>query len=60
MNTRTAPQPADDIQDKIEERLRTMESPSHRFPTRLSRRDWILTAIAAFLCLAAVIAGAFL
>jgi len=48
------------LNSKIEERVSRMESPGYRFAARFSRRDYLLTSIVAVICLAFLIAGAYL
>lgn len=45
---------------EIERRIAEMENPEHEFPQRFSKGDYIATAAVVLICLAAVIAGAFI
>ncbi len=49
-----------ELQQEIEKRIITMEDKSYEFPARFSRKDYIITAIVAAVCLAAIIGGAFI
>ena len=48
------------LNTKIEDRLTSMESPGYKFAARFSRRDYLLTGMIAVICLAFLIAGAYL
>ncbi|MBK8801590.1 MAG: hypothetical protein IPN71_05930 [Fibrobacteres bacterium] len=60
MEARTSPRPPDQLNQWIEERIQLMEAPGHAFPQRFSKGDWLLVAAVATLCLAVIVAGAFL
>lgn len=48
------------IDEETEKRISEMEKPDYVFPERFSKRDYIITALVAAVCLAAVIAGGFI
>lgn len=50
----------EELETLIEHRIEEMESKDYEFPKRFSKRDYIVTAFVAVICLAAVIAGAFI
>ena len=45
---------------ELEERIGTMESGEYEFPARMTGRDYAAAAAAVAVCLAMIIAGAFL
>ena len=49
-----------ELQKEIENRISQMENEDYEFPRRFSRNDYIITAVIVFICLAAVIGGAFI
>ncbi len=51
---------ADRISEEIENRISEMEKNSYVFPERFSRRDYIITAFVSAVCLAVIIAGAYI
>ncbi len=48
------------MNEMIEERLSMMEGKGYEFGKRFCKRDYIITMIIILLCLAAIIAGAYL
>jgi len=48
------------LNTKIEDRVSRMESPDYNFAVRFSRRDYLFTGMIAVICLAFLIAGAYL
>jgi len=48
------------LTQEIETKIAEMESPAYEFPTRFSKKDYIFTAVVILVCLAGVIAGAFI
>ncbi len=48
------------LTEEIESKITEMESPDYEFPTRFSKKDYIFTVIVILVCLAGVIAGAFI
>ena len=49
-----------EAEKEIENRITEMEKTDYQAPEKFSRKDYILTAVAAFICLLTLIAGAFL
>lgn len=49
-----------DLRLELKKRIDTMESADYKFPEHFTAKDYIITAAAVLLCLAAVIGGAFL
>ena len=49
-----------EAEKEIENRITEMEKTDYQVPEKFSRKDYILTAVAAFICLLTLIAGAFL
>ncbi len=48
-----------ELNAEIEKRIEEMEQPGYEFPRRFSKADYIVTFTVAFICLALIIAGAF-
>lgn len=48
------------VEEELINRIELIESPDYEGAKRFSRKDYIATAIIAVVCLAIVIAGAFL
>lgn len=48
-----------ELNTEIEKRIDEMEQPDYEFPRRFSKTDYIVTVTVAFICLALIIAGAF-
>lgn len=44
----------------IRERIREMERPDYRFPARFQKRDYLIAAAAAVICLAFLVGGYYL
>ncbi|MBO6231592.1 MAG: hypothetical protein J6O50_13610 [Ruminiclostridium sp.] len=49
-----------ELDKETERRISEMESGGYEFPERFLKRDYIIAACAGIICLALVIAGAFL
>ena len=49
-----------ELNAEIEKRIEEMEKPGYEFPRRFSKVDYIATVTVAFVCLALIIAGAFI
>jgi len=49
-----------DFEEELEGRIALMEKEDYVFPKRLSKKDYLLVAIVAFICAAALVAGGFL
>lgn len=45
---------------EIEQRISQMESDDYQFPQRFSKKDYIVVILVIIICLASIIAGAFL
>lgn len=48
------------LTQEIESKISEMESETYEFPTRFSKKDYILTAVVILVCLVGVICGAFI
>lgn len=48
------------IDREIEKRILEMEKSDYEFPKRFSRKDYIITVAVIIVCLAAIIAGAYI
>lgn len=48
------------LDDEIEKRIEIMESSDYIFPQKFNKRDYIVSAVVAILCIAIIIYGAYL
>lgn len=48
------------LNEEIEKRIEEMERADYEFPRKFSKLDYVVTATVAFICLALIIAGAFI
>lgn len=48
------------LTEEIESKITEMESDSYEFPTRFSKKDYVLTIVVILICLVGVICGAFI
>lgn len=48
------------LHEEIEKRLEEMEKPDFEFPQRFSKRDYLITAVVAVVCLVILIIGAYI
>ena len=48
----------DILEEKIEEKIIEMESPSYEFPKRFGKKEYIAVAVVAAICLALILLGA--
>lgn len=60
MKDNNAEQFEEQFMREVENRIQKMENESYEFPKRFSKKDYIVTAIVIFVCLAGVIGGAFI
>lgn len=49
-----------ELNTEIERRIEEMEQTGYEFPRRFSKVDYIVTITVAFICLALIVAGAFI
>lgn len=49
-----------ELNEEIERRIEEMERADYEFPRKFSKLDYVITATVAFICLALIIAGAFI
>ena len=57
-NTSAGNEDIDILEEKIEEKIIEMESPSYEFPERFGKKEYIAVVVVAAICLTLILLGA--